>query len=271
MVNDYELWPLRALSCISYFAVTARQIVELFHLVFVRALFANLSDKSLLAVKGGINLRFYFQSVRFSEDLDLDVVTMSKAALENRVDRLLASPTVTSPLKARGIVIQDISKPKQTNTVQRWKLEVASPSASIRDRTKIEFSRRDTVDSAALERVDAQIANAYQIPVFLANHYRCEEAVRQKIHALAERAEPQPRDVFDLHVLLARTDAPKKLDEEAAAWIDRALANAADLTYDQYVALVIAYLDPEQAEIYASRDAWQSMQLDVIARLEAFK
>ncbi|MGE0547346.1 MAG: hypothetical protein AB7O24_08975 [Kofleriaceae bacterium] len=41
--------------------MTARQIVELVHLVFVRALFANLSDKRLLAVKGGINLRFFFQ------------------------------------------------------------------------------------------------------------------------------------------------------------------------------------------------------------------
>lgn len=251
--------------------MTARQIVELFHLVFMRALFANLSDKNLLSVKGGINLRFYFQSIRFSEDLDLDVVMMSKVALENRVDRLLASPMVTAPLKARGIAIHDISKPKQTNTVQRWKLEVASPSASIRDRTKIEFSRRAAVGSAALERIDAQIANAYQIPVFLANHYRCDAAVRQKIHALAERAEPQPRDVFDLHLLLARTDAPKKLDEEAIGWVDAAVANAADLTYDQYVALVIAYLDPEQADVYASRDAWESMQLDVIARLEAYQ
>ena len=111
--------------------VTARKIVELFHLVFVRALFANLQDKRLLALKGGINLRFFFQSVRFSEDLDVDVMTMSKAALENRVDRLLASPTVISPLKTRGIIIRDISKPKQTEMVQRWKLEIASPSTML--------------------------------------------------------------------------------------------------------------------------------------------
>ncbi|HTR55752.1 MAG TPA: nucleotidyl transferase AbiEii/AbiGii toxin family protein [Kofleriaceae bacterium] len=251
--------------------MTARQIVEFFHLVFVRALFANVSDKSLLAVKGGINLRFFFQSVRVSEDLDLDVVTMSKAALENRVDRLLASATVTSPLKARGIVIQDISKPKQTDTVQRWKLEVASPATSVHDRTKIEFSRRDLIDAAAHERVDAQIANAYEIPAFLANHYRCDAAVRQKIHALAERAEPQPRDVFDLNVLLARKDAPKKLDDDAKQWLDAAIANAADLTYEQYVSLVVAYLDPEQAEIYSSQEAWESMQLDVVAKLEVLK
>jgi predicted nucleotidyltransferase component of viral defense system len=249
----------------------AREIVELFHLVFIRALFSNLQDKRLLAIKGGINLRFYFQSVRFSEDLDLDVTTMSKAALENRVDRLLASPAVLSPLKARGIVVADVSKPKQTETVQRWKLSIANASASVTDRTKIEFSRRTTVDAAALEPVDTQIANTYQLPVFLANHYRCAEAVRQKIHALAERAEPQPRDVFDLHVLFACPDAPKRLDADASAWLDAAVANASDLTYDQFVALVVSYLAPEHAEIYSSRDAWDAMQLHVIDRLEALR
>lgn len=251
--------------------MTARQVVELFHLVFVRALFGNVGDKTLLAVKGGINMRFYFQSPRFSEDLDLDVMTMSKGALENRVDRLLTSPTVTSPLKARGIVIQDISKPKQTDTVQCWKLEVSSPSASLHDRTKIEFSRRDVIESAALERVDAQVANGYQIPAFLANHYPCFHAVRQKVHALAGRDQTQPRDVFDLHVLLARADAPKQLDEGAAGWIDTAVKNAADLTYDQYASLVVGYLDPEQAELYASHDAWDAMQLGVIERIEALR
>jgi predicted nucleotidyltransferase component of viral defense system len=251
--------------------VTSRQIVELFHLVFVRALFAGAGDKRLIAIKGGINMRFYFESVRYSEDLDLDVATMSKATLENRVDRLLVSPAITSPLKARGIAIRDVSKPKQTETVQRWKLEVATLSASISDRTKIEFSRRSTVASAALERVDEQIATTYQIPAFLSNHYRCPDAVRQKVHALAERAQPQPRDVFDLHVLFARADAPTELDEEAKEWIDQAVTKAAALTYDEYKSLVVAYLDPDHAELYASREAWDEMLLGVIEHLEALR
>jgi predicted nucleotidyltransferase component of viral defense system len=216
-------------------------------------------------------MRFYFQSPRFSEDLDLDVMTMSKDTLENRVDRLLSSPMIASPLKARGVVIQDVSKPKQTDTVQRWKLEVARPSISLHVRTKIEFSRRDMIEAAALERVDEQVANAYDLPVFLANHYRCTQAVRQKVHALAERDPTQPRDVFDLHVLLARADAPKKLDDEAVGWIEPAVRNAADLTHDQYVSLVVAYLDPQQAEIYTSRDAWDAMQLGVIERIERLR
>jgi predicted nucleotidyltransferase component of viral defense system len=251
--------------------MTPRNIVELFHLVFVRAVFASLGDKRLLAVKGGLNLRFFFQSVRFSEDLDFDVMTMSKEALENRVDRLLKAPTIVSPLKARGIVIRDISKPKQTETVQKWKLAVAEQSASIDQRTKIEFSRRATVDAAMLDPVDSEVANSYGIPVFLATHYRCAEAVRQKIHALEGRSQTQPRDLFDLHLLLARPDAPNRLDDEAAGWLNRAAANAAALTYDEYVSLVVAYLDPEHAEVYSSRDSWEAMQLDVIEKLEALR
>jgi len=251
--------------------MTSREVVELFHLILVRALFANLGDKRLLAVKGGINLRFYFQSVRFSEDLDIDVMTMSKGTLENKIDRLLEAPTVVAPLKARGITIVEVSKPKQTETVQKWKLAVTSQGIAIPQRTKVEFSRRPTVETASLELVDKEIANRYEIPAYLATHYRCAEAVRQKIHALMDRSETQPRDVFDLHVLFARLDAPRTLDDEAKGWLDRAIANAAALEFEEYVALVVAFLDPVHADLYSSHEAWDAMQLGVIERLEALR
>ena len=249
--------------------MTPRQLVELFHLLFVRAFFAGLPDKRLVAIKGGINLRFFFQSVRFSEDLDLDVMTMAKETLENRVDRLLASPTLIQPLRARGVAIKEVSKPKQTDTAQKWKLGLVHES--IEQRTKIEFSRRDDVSTAELEGVDAEIAKRYGIPPFLAIHYKTLDAVRQKIHALKDRSETQPRDVFDLHILFARNDAPNEIDEEAASWIDQAISNAIALTYEQYVALVVAFLEPEHADLYGSRETWELMQLDVIARLEALR
>jgi hypothetical protein len=58
-----------------------------------------------------------------------------------------------------------------------------------------------------------------------------------------------------------RADAPKKLDDEAATWIARAIANAnaTDLDYDAFTALVIAYLEPAHASIYSSR-VWEAMQ-----------
>ena len=51
-------------------AWTVRQVVEMFHLVFLRALVAKGDDKALFALKGGCNLRFYFGSLRYSEDID---------------------------------------------------------------------------------------------------------------------------------------------------------------------------------------------------------
>lgn len=246
-------------------------MVELFHLRFIHAFFGSLPDKTLVAIKGGINLRFFFGSVRYSEDLDLDVMTIAKATLENRIDRLLVSPALVAPLKARGLVIQEISKPKQTDTVQKWKLGIATADASIQERTKIEFSRRDDVSSAEIEKIDPEITKAYGATSVLATHYLTPDAVRQKVHALAARSATQPRDVFDLQVLFARPDAPEKLDGEAASWIDAAIENAGTLTYDQYVSLVVAYLEPAHAELYGSRDAWETMQLDVIERLEALK
>lgn len=250
---------------------TARQLVELFHLRFVHAFFGALPDRTLVAIKGGINLRFFFQSVRYSEDLDLDVRTMARETLENRVDRLLASPALLAPLKARGVVVKDVSKPKQTDTVQKWKIGVATADSSLDERTKIEFSRRGDVLGAELEKVDADLTRQYGASTVLATHYLTPAAVRQKLHAVAERSETQPRDVFDLHVLFARPDVPDELDDEARSWIDAAIANASDLSYDQYVSLVVAYLEPEHAEQYGSRDAWDAMQLEVIERLEAFK
>lgn len=249
--------------------LTSRQIVELFHLIFIRALFANTPDKSLIAVKGGINLRFFFNSPRFSEDLDLDVVTMSKETLENRVDRLLKSPAIVAVLKSRGVLIKEVSKPKQTDTVQRWKCSVATVDASTEERTKIEFSRRDDVAAARFEAVESAISIANSMPTFLANHYRCPEAVQQKIHALEGRSEAQPRDVFDLHILFARPDAPTTLDAEARTWTVKAAEKVAGLTYEAYVALVVAYLEPGQADIYSSRETWEAMQVDVVERILA--
>jgi predicted nucleotidyltransferase component of viral defense system len=52
-----------------------RQTIEIFHLLFLRAFGARV-DKSLFALKGGCNLRFFFKSVRYSEDMDLDIRTM---------------------------------------------------------------------------------------------------------------------------------------------------------------------------------------------------
>src|SRR5689334_11303903 len=117
---------------------TLREAIEVFHLAFLGELGTKL-DRALYAVKGGCNLRFFFASLRYSEDLDLDVHKVSKDTLRRKVDQILGGRSLALTLAARRISIAGVSRPKQTETTQRWKLELSLPAAA---HTKIEFSRR---------------------------------------------------------------------------------------------------------------------------------
>jgi len=253
-------------------SLTVRQSTELFHLVFLRALVAKGEDKGLIALKGGCNLRFFFGSVRYSEDMDLDVVVMAKETLKNKVDRLLKSPVVTAPLKTHGLTIVETSAPKQTETTQRWKVGLARAGDDLPLRTKVEFSRRDDIEGTKYEAADRELLRPYGLTPVLAAHYTTATAIRQKIHALAGRIEPQARDVFDLALLLARPDAAKlSLDEAAKKWLDEAIDRAMGVSFDEYTSKVVAYLETSHAEVYAGSEAWEAMQEDVVARLEALR
>lgn len=90
--------------------------IEIFHLLFLRAFGARV-DKALFALKGGCNLRFFLKSIRYSEDMDLDIQTMSVGTLRNNVSRLLDAASFAQALRAHGIEIVRTSLPKQTNTL----------------------------------------------------------------------------------------------------------------------------------------------------------
>jgi hypothetical protein len=253
-------------------ALSVRQSTELFHIVFLRALAAKGQDKGLVALKGDCNLRFFFGSVRYSEDMDLDVVVIAKDTLKNKVERLLRSPAVTAPLKTHGLTIVEISAPKQTETTQRWKVGLRGPDDELPIRTKVEFSRRDDIEGTKFEATDREVLRPYGLTPVLAAHYTTAPATRQKIHALAARTEPQARDVFDLALLLARPDAADlTLDDDAKKWLDAAIDHAMAISFDEYVSQVVAYLEPTHAEVYAGREAWDAMQADVFTRLEALR
>lgn len=242
-------------------ALTVRQSTELFHIVFLRALVAKSEDKGRIALKGGCNLRFFFGSVRYSEDLDLDVVVIARETLKNRVNRLLRSPAVTAPLKRHGLTIVETSAPNQTETTQRWKVTLQRAGDELPLRTKVEFSRRDDIQGAKYEAASREVLRPYGFGPVLATHYTTAAALRQKVHALAARTEPQARDVFDLSLLLARPDAAGlALSDASTRWLDDALDHAMGLSFDEYSSQVVAYLEPSHAEVYAGRETWEAMQ-----------
>ena len=66
------------------------EYIERFHLLFLARLGQKL-DKRFYALKGGCNLRFFFKSIRYSEDMDLDVQTIPVSELRGRVAGILKS------------------------------------------------------------------------------------------------------------------------------------------------------------------------------------
>jgi Nucleotidyl transferase AbiEii toxin, Type IV TA system len=246
-----------------------RHTVEHFHLLFLRQLSTG-ADRTRFAVKGGCNLRFFFGSVRYSEDLDLDVLEMPRGTLKNKVDRLLEAPALLLPLQAQGIAVEDVSAPKQTDTTQRWKLGLRRAGSSASLRTKVEFSRRgaETDRERAAEPVDAAVARGHGIPPPVLQHYLAPAALRQKVQALLGRPRTQARDVFDLQLLRAKASQLPRLDGELRSRLPDAIERALSLSYDDYLGQVVAYLEPERAAPFRDRTAWDAMQLEVVELLE---
>jgi hypothetical protein len=247
--------------------------VELFHLLFLRQL-ASGKDRTHLTLKGGGNLRFFFRSIRYSEDIDLDVKVIASGTLRNKVDRLLHSPGLLLPLEARGISLVDVSAPKQTETTQRWKIGLSVAGQGSPARTRIEFSRRERAAGwppPEVGPVDAAVCRPHGLPPPVLQHDVAPTAIVQKIQALLGRPQTQARDVFDLHLLAARPDALPRLSTPLQADLPRAIERAMSLSYDDYLSQVVAFLVPEQAAALRDRATWDSIQTQVVELLEGLR
>lgn len=247
-----------------------RQIIEIFHLLFLRAFGARV-DKSLFALKGGCNLRFFLKSIRYSEDLDLDIHTMAVGTLRNNLSRLLEAQSFVQSLRAQGIEIGRTSLPKQTETTQRWKLTLRIVESAAEVPTKIEFSRRGLEGEKAVEPVDPGIIRAYQLYPVIVQHYTVHTAFAQKISALALREQVQSRDVFDLKQLLDAGGAEQPLPATAAANLPLAIDHALAVDYDAFAGQVLAFLEPEYQEHYRNRKVWAALRGEVVDSLQALR
>lgn len=240
----------------------------MFHLLFLRALETRL-DRKCYVVKGGANLRSWFGSARYSEDLGLDAVSGEPHALREGVDKVLTSAAFQTLLRSQRLLVGRISKPKQTETTQRWKFEIVGEGSRLPLHTKIEFSRRGSDEPYELEPARSEIVQVYGLPAPTANHYTAAAAVRQKIGALAGRKEPQARDIWDLdHLFRTRTDAdPRPLQPRIRDALGSALDRVLETPFAVYKSQVVPFLTPEHQEIFGTSEAWDRMREVVIDRL----
>ena len=246
---------------------TQAQVIEMFHLLFLRVLASDRSDWFFL--KGGANIRYFFDSPRYSNDIDLDFGGREAWQVGETVDKILAGRALEVITAQAKIEIIDTSAPKQTDTTRRWKIGIGAEGHAEPIRTKIEFSDRNGGSGdVVVEQVPDSIVRPYGLNSPLVCHYGETAAIEQKIAALALRSETKARDVFDLDLLLRRrrsrdTVQPELSGQHAAKAGSRAL----EIPFDSFLSEVAPFLDPEIAALYSEGD-WDQMRTNVAIWLE---
>ncbi|MGB2763538.1 MAG: nucleotidyl transferase AbiEii/AbiGii toxin family protein [Candidatus Aminicenantaceae bacterium] len=245
---------------------TLRQYLELFHLLFLSQLVRKL-DKKLYALKGGCNMRFFFKSPRYSEDIDLDVQSISVDVIRKKVNSILNSRPFTDILQVRNIEIEHITEHKQTETTQRWKLGLIVPYTEKPLPTKIEFSRRGLENPIKFESISPEILQTFKLSPIMANHYPAEITCQQKLRAIISRSTPQARDIFDLYILLASRAEKVDLPEDLRSNLNKVKESILSMGFVIFKSQVISYLEPEDQHRFESEEAWDNIRLCVVETL----
>ena len=260
---------------------------EIFHLEFLRWLGKKINP-SYYALKGGVNLRFFYNSFRYSEDVDLNARIIRVDVLRDKVMQILKSIPFQNNLKPFGInklVPPDIAKAKQTQTTQRFKIHLITPQNEDFF-TKIEFSRREFKNNIKIESVSNAILHEYKSAPVLIPHYDIISAISQKLDALAKRKITQAEfillknakasrlaaSVLDIYILISQIESSdKEKIRPNIENIKKARENTFGISFEQFKDTVVYYLLKEDQNIYNSPLVWNEIKLKVanfISKLE---
>ena len=232
----------------------AGKIIERFHLAFIEVAAVRLPIADFV-LKGDANMRFFFRSPRRSRDIDFNYLGMRAESFAGRVDEVLKSRALAELLRQHEITL-------------------VNPCHLARHRaptvSKIEFSaREEPLDDFELRPIDPEVARRLggrSVPI---NRYGAVAMVTQKVNALRQRSETQPRDIFDLDLLFrTHPDALAQAPVEQRS-LEEAIERARTLTYQEYVTTVAHYLEEEIVDVLGTENAWNDMVRHVLETLEA--
>lgn len=247
------------------------QIAESFHLAFLQAL-ATRVNPGAWALKGGGNLRFFYSSVRFSEDIDLDTFDIGPWAFQERVDKTLASDLLGRTLRTLGSTITYVNPKERSDTKSKWVVGLAHPPETDLVYTQIEVSHREypyrdfVAVGPVTEAAVAPYAAVLRRPTF--GHYLPRAAIAQKVGALVGRDVRQPRDVFDLDLLFRLAPDAVKPGDIGVDDLRAAISRVLEIGHDEYQSKVLSFIEPDVLPIYEGVSAWEDMQVTVVHSLE---
>lgn len=247
---------------------TSFELRELFHLLFLRALAQRLAGRAY-ALKGGICLRFFHRSPRLSEDIDFDVsARLGTNTLRDAVDSILEARSLRLALTPQGLTGLEITKPKQTETVQRWKIGLLIGGSRLP--TKIEFSRRQKTVDFEMGTPTPDLLESYRLSPFAAQYYGSSSMMLQKIQALSSASRSATRDLFDLHHLLlfSKSGSKKNYGGLNSETFRSASEKIEGFHYDDFAQEVLPYLTASLISLYSDSEAFEKLKSETLKGLK---
>jgi hypothetical protein len=228
-----------------------------------------------LRLKGGVNLRLFHGSVRFSEDVDFDIPRERGRAFLAHLTKTLKDPAFLRallPFGIRNVTLSELDGGQLNSSGFKQKVQLdvggvplpTKVEASYREETRPDEAEDREIGGIFLPQYLSDPKARYIRPVIVAA-YPAPVAIWQKALALSRRDPPQTRDAYDLDFLL-RTVPPhdraagEQLVRErmTAEQLDSAAGFAEVFTKNMFEAQVVEYLpDDKRAEAVA---AWADAQ-----------
>jgi predicted nucleotidyltransferase component of viral defense system len=197
--------------------------------------------------------------------MDLDIHTIGVGILRDLVMGIFCAKSFQYnliPYTITRVIPPDITKAKQTETTQRFKVHLITSSGEDLF-TKIEFSRRGMRKGVVTQPVSDIVLRSYKLSPLLIPHYNIQSTAMQKICAISSRSVIQARDILDLYILSSQW---KDVEPEGFKMIGKdklikAYERVFEVKFEQFRDTVLSYLIPEEQGIYNNPSSWDEVKL----------
>jgi len=228
---------------------------------FLDALFRKISPGEIV-LKGGLALRAVYGQHRRTTDIDLDQDPRRSLGHLQKIIR----HAIQSAIRGSEFSTLEVSEPKQTQTVARWKLSGQLADGSPLHMT-IEVSRRNAINKDELYTIHLRdtalpgIGTPGKIDT-----YSVTVLARHKVLALLNPNRHAPRDIYDLLLLLDNVEVKNPLrnlkPEQLHELRQDLWEKIESFHWPEFQDQVVTLLDDTEASQY-SQEVFEQMQLRV--------
>lgn len=236
-------------------------------------LFVNMTRDQLL-VKGGkaMQLQPEINSHRLTQDIDLaadpqvNMLTLN-SRMHSAIKNALSSGLLTEiNVREQGVMGTNCVSPK-------WHITGKLAGSNSPVHIKIEVSKRDQLPEDCISRFDYEPDEKTGVGEFVARTYSPMAIAGSKTAALLHDKRYQPRDLYDLALLIeTKVEPPVALlaalgKERLNQMANYVWQKVAALSYADFTANVKPHLSKQEADGITEHD-WENMQINVAKTLE---